>query len=140
MNRNVTALAFTDSVKAAQGRYGSRESYARMERSGDRFLLTDREVEFITTRDSFYMATVGENGWPYVQFRGGPRGFVRVLDQGTIGFADFRGNRQYISVGNLTDNARAALIMMDYPRRQRLKTWATECVIDRATTPSLRQA
>jgi len=137
MSRNFTALAFTDSVKAAQSRQGSRESYARMEQSGDRFLLTDREVEFITTRDSFYMATVGANGWPYVQFRGGPKGFLRVLDERTIGFADFRGNRQYISLGNLTDNAKAALIMMDYPRRKRLKIWTTARVVDRDDDPEL---
>jgi predicted pyridoxine 5'-phosphate oxidase superfamily flavin-nucleotide-binding protein len=108
-----------------------------MEQSGDRFLLTDREAGFITNRDSFYMATVGENGWPYVQFRGGPKGFMRVLDQSTIGFADFRGNRQYISLGNLTDNAKAALILVDYPRRERLKVWGTAKIVDREQDPEL---
>jgi predicted pyridoxine 5'-phosphate oxidase superfamily flavin-nucleotide-binding protein len=137
MSRNFTSIAFTDSVKDVQQRYGSRESYARVEQSGDKFRLTSRETEFITARDSFYMATVGSNGWPYVQFRGGPRGFIRALDERTIGFADFRGNRQYISVGNLTDNAKVALILMDYPRRQRLKIWATASVTDLQTDPEL---
>jgi predicted pyridoxine 5'-phosphate oxidase superfamily flavin-nucleotide-binding protein len=108
-----------------------------MEQSGDRYLLTDREIEFIRTRDSFYMATVGENGWPYVQFRGGPQGFLKVLDERTIGFADFRGNRQYISVGNLNDNRRVALILMDYPGRNRLKLWATADVTDVQDDPEL---
>jgi predicted pyridoxine 5'-phosphate oxidase superfamily flavin-nucleotide-binding protein len=137
MSRNFTNFAFTDSVKAAQSKYGSRASYARMETAGDRFSLTTRESEFLTNRDSFYLATVGENGWPYVQFRGGPRGFVRVLDERTIGFADFRGNRQYISLGNLTDNAKAALISVDYPRRERLKIWATAKIVDSQDDPEL---
>jgi len=80
MDQNFTRFAFTDSVKAAQTRYGSRHSYERMEHSGDRFILTDREIPFITSRDSFFVATVGENGWPYMQFRGGPKGFLKVLD------------------------------------------------------------
>jgi predicted pyridoxine 5'-phosphate oxidase superfamily flavin-nucleotide-binding protein len=130
MGQNFTKFAFTDGVKAAQEHYGSRQAYLRMEQSGDRYLLTDRESEFIQSRDSFYMSTVGENGWPYVQFRGGPRGFLKVLDERTIGFADFRGNRQYISVGNLNDNGRVALILMDYPGRKRLKIWATAKVAD----------
>jgi predicted pyridoxine 5'-phosphate oxidase superfamily flavin-nucleotide-binding protein len=130
MGQNFTKFAFTDGVKAAQEHYGSRQSYERMGKSGDRYLLTDRESEFIQSRDSFYMSTVGENGWPYVQFRGGPQGFLKVLDERTIGFADFRGNRQYISVGNLNDNGRVALILMDYPGRKRLKIWATAKVAD----------
>ncbi len=124
MNENFTKLAFTDTVKSIQEKYGSRMSYAKMEQSGDRFVLTDREKPFIESRDSFYMATVGENGWPYVQFRGGPPGFLHVLDDTTLGFADFRGNRQYISAGNITDTRRASLILLDYPTQQRLKIWA----------------
>jgi predicted pyridoxine 5'-phosphate oxidase superfamily flavin-nucleotide-binding protein len=88
-------------------------------RDFDRF--TDAEREFITGRDSFYIATVAENGWPYVQHRGGPPGFLRVLDDRTLGFADFRGNRQYISLGNLSVDNRAALFLMDYPNRRRMK-------------------
>jgi predicted pyridoxine 5'-phosphate oxidase superfamily flavin-nucleotide-binding protein len=130
MGQNFTKFAFTDSVKSAQEHYGSRDAYLRMEQSGDRYLLTDRESEFIQARDSFYMASVGENGWPYVQFRGGPQGFLKVLDEQTIGYADFRGNRQYISVGNLNDNGRVALILLDYPGRKRLKIWATARVTD----------
>ncbi len=124
MNENFTQFAFTPSVKAQQERYGSRGSYARMEESGDRYLLTDVEKEFIATRDGFYLSSVGENGWPYMQFRGGPPGFLRVVGERTLAYADFRGNRQYISTGNLTANARASLFLMDYPTRQRLKIWA----------------
>ena len=140
MGQNFTKFAFTEGVKAAQEHYGSRQAYLRMEQSGDRYLLTDRESEFIRARDSFYMATVGGNGWPYVQFRGGPKGFLNVLDERTIGFADFRGNRQYISVGNLNDNGRVALILMDYPGRKRLKIWATSKVTDVQGDPELSSA
>jgi predicted pyridoxine 5'-phosphate oxidase superfamily flavin-nucleotide-binding protein len=140
MDQNFTKFAFTEAVKAAQKQYGSRQAYLRMEQSGDRFLLTDRESEFIRLRDSFYMASVGENGWPYVQFRGGPQGFLNVLDERTIGFADFRGNRQYISVGNLNDTERVALILMDYPGRKRLKIWATAKVTDVGDDPELASA
>lgn len=101
MSQNFTKLAFTGSVKRAQERYGTRRSYVRMENAGDRYRLTDRETAFIASRDSVYMATVGENGWPYVQFRGGPKGFLNVLDDTTLGYADFRGNGQYISTGNI---------------------------------------
>lgn len=121
---NFTALAFTDSVKRLQREHGSRDSYARMEASGDRFLLTDGERSFIKARDSFYLASVGENGWPYVQYRGGPPGFLRVLDDNTLAFADFRGNRQYISAGNVTVTPKVAMILMDYAERRRLKIWA----------------
>ena len=114
-------IAATPSVKAAQTANGSREMFERFaaDRSFDRF--TARETEFIATRDSFYMATVSETGWPYVQHRGGPAGFIHVLDDKTFAVADFRGNRQYISVGNLSAGSRAALIFMDYANRRRLK-------------------
>jgi len=124
MNKNFTKFAFTESVKKVQEKYGTRKSYARMEESGDQYVLTNREILFIQSRDSFYMATVGENGWPYVQFRGGPKGFLKVIDNTTIGYADFRGNRQYISVGNINSSRKSALILMDYPSQQRLKIWA----------------
>ncbi|MGF1448701.1 MAG: pyridoxamine 5'-phosphate oxidase family protein [Opitutales bacterium] len=137
MPQNFTQFAFTDSVKDAQSHYGSRPSNARMEASPDRFVLTEREIPFIQTRDSFYMATVGENGWPYVQFRGGPEGFLKVLGKRELGFADFRGNRQYISVGNLNAAHKLALILMDYPRKMRLKIWATGQVFDAQDRPDL---
>lgn len=130
MNQNFTKFAFTDSVKKAQERYGTRRPYARMETTGDRYALTDREVSFIQTRDSFYMATVGENGWPYVQFRGGPLGFLKVIDDTTLGYADFRGNGQYISTGNIQGNNKTTLILMDYPARQRLKIWAEATIME----------
>ncbi len=129
MNKNFTKLAFTDSVKKVQERYGTRKSYARMEEGGDQHELTQREIQYIQSRDSFYMATVGENGWPYVQFRGGPKGFLKIMDNTTIGYADFRGNRQYISVGNINSSQKAALILMDYPSQSRLKIWAESEVI-----------
>lgn len=139
MNQNFTRYAFSESVKAAQEKNGSRKSYARMETSGDRYHLTEREVPFIETRDSFYMATVGKDGWPYVQHRGGPKGFLKVLDRTTLGFADFRGNRQYISVGNINENRKVSLILMDYPNQQRLKIWAEVRVVEREEDPELME-
>ncbi len=130
MNRNFTRFAFTMSVKEAQERYGTRHAYARMESSGDRYVLTDKEASFIQSRDSFYMATVGENGWPYVQFRGGPIGFLKVIDNTTLGYADFRGNGQYISTGNIHASHKAALLLMDYASRRRLKIWVEATIIE----------
>ena len=122
MGHRFAEIAFTDRVKAEQSRHGSRASYTRFE-SGEpmRHRLGAREAQFIAERDSFYMATVSETGWPYIQHRGGPKGFLRVLDEKTIGFADYRGNRQYISLGNLGGNDRVSLFLMDYPNRARLK-------------------
>ena len=139
MSKNFTQHAFTDSVKKAQARYGTRDAYARMEQSGDRYRLTDKEVSFIQSRDSFYMATVGENGWPYVQFRGGEKGFLRVTDETTIGYADFQGNGQYISTGNIEASQKTALILMDYPQQQRLKIWAKTSIIEAGDNPVLRE-
>ena len=131
-------IAFTESVKTAQTRYGSRENNQRFEISDDpRNQLGEFEAEFIQARDSFYMATISENGWPYVQHRGGPAGFLQVIDDRTIGFADFKGNRQYLSVGNLNANARTSLILMDYPNRRRLKLWGTTRIIHEADEPEL---
>jgi predicted pyridoxine 5'-phosphate oxidase superfamily flavin-nucleotide-binding protein len=124
------AIAFTPPVKAMQTRMGRRAAYARMEADAQsRDAIGDEEREFLAARDSFYMATVGEGGWPYIQHRGGPKGIVTVLGPHTIGFADFRGNRQYISVGNLATNDRVALIFVDYPRKTRLKILARARVI-----------
>ena len=122
MGHRFAALAFTKSVREVQETLGSRAGYAVLDKGEDsHHVLTGREAAFIAARDSFYMASVSETGWPYVQHRGGPGGFVRVLDERTIGFADFRGNRQYVSVGNLRKDDRVALIFMDYPNRARLK-------------------
>lgn len=109
--------------EALQERHGSRASYCRIEERTDHQLqpLGDGEAAFIAARDSFYMASVSETGWPYVQHRGGPPGFLKVLDERTIGFAEFRGNRQYVSAGNLLHDNRVSLILMDYPNRRRLK-------------------
>ena len=122
MGHRFAELAFTDRVRAIQEQEGSRASYARFEGGEahhDR--LGPAEAAFLAARDSFYLATVSETGWPYVQHRGGPPGFVKVLDERTLGFADFRGNRQYVSLGNLGGDDRVSLILVDYPRRRRLK-------------------
>lgn len=115
-------IAFTPQIKALQEEDGSRASYARIESVPDApVAMGPREKAFIQTRDSFYMASVSETDWPYVQHRGGPMGFLRVLDEKTIGFGDFRGNRQFVSTGNLLHNDRVSLILMDYPNQARLK-------------------
>ena len=137
MAENYAEIAFTPSVKMEQEKHGSRRQYERMEMIRRGTELTFAEADFIETRDSFYMATVGENGYPYVQFRGGPRGFLKVLDSKTLGYADFRGNLQYVSVGNLLRNNKAALILMDYPNRRRLKIFATMRVFDSEDAPEL---
>lgn len=117
-------IAVTPSVRAAQAANGSDHLWTdfKGDRTFDRF--TESEAAFIGERDSFYMATISETGWPYVQHRGGPRGFLRVIDERTLGFADFAGNRQYISLGNLAADARVSLILMDYVNRRRLKIFA----------------
>lgn len=111
----------TDAVIAAQADNEAREQWADFQ--GDRMFdrFDERAAAFIAARDSFYMASVSENGWPYLQHRGGPAGFLKILDDRTLGFADFRGNRQYISLGNTRADDRVALFMVDYPRRKRLK-------------------
>jgi predicted pyridoxine 5'-phosphate oxidase superfamily flavin-nucleotide-binding protein len=122
MGKNFAKIAFTPLVKAQQDLHGSRASYERVERIGhfdDR--LTPDEQALIRSRDGFYMASVSETGWPYIQYRGGDPGFLHVLDDRTIAFADFRGNKQYISVGNLLHDDRVALFLMDYPNQSRLK-------------------
>ncbi len=122
MTKSFGSLVFTPVVKALQERYGSRRQYARIEQLGDApGGLGPEEQEYIRERDTFYMASIGETGWPYVQHRGGPKGFLKVIDQQTIAFADFRGNKQYISTGNLMADNRVALILVDYPRQLRLK-------------------
>lgn len=122
MSRSFAERAFTPLVKKQQEQHGSRRQYARMEETGeagDR--LTEFEREFIAGRDGFYMASVGESGWPYIQYRGGEKGFLHVLDDRTLGFADLRGNKQYITMGNLEHDDRVALFLMDYAHQLRLK-------------------
>jgi predicted pyridoxine 5'-phosphate oxidase superfamily flavin-nucleotide-binding protein len=122
MGRRFQELAFTPLVKKHQQEHGSKSQYERFaERAALGNTLGPDEQAFIALRDSFYMASVSETGWPYVQHRGGPKGFVRILNPALIGFADLRGNKQYISLGNLEHDARVALFFMDYPNQTRLK-------------------
>ncbi len=123
--RNYTNIAFTPSVQAVQTEHGTKRTADRMAAmpfEDDR--LSERESTFIAARDSFFLASVGDNGWPYVQHRGGPVGFVKVLDPTTLAFADYRGNRQYITQGHVSVDDRVALFLIDHPARRRLKLYA----------------
>lgn len=131
---------FTPTVQDAQKAHGSRETYAKMTERPAPEGLGEDEITFLTSRTSFYMATVSETGWPYVQHRGGPAGFLKVLDPQTIGFADYRGNRQYVSTGNLQSNARVSIFAMDYPRKARLKLIGYATVNDAEDAPDLAQS
>ena len=133
-------IAITPSVKAAQAQNDSAHLWENFKghRAFDRF--TESEIAFIAERDSFYMASVSETGWPYVQHRGGPRGFLRVIDDRTLAFADFAGNRQYISLGNLAADGRVSLILMDYAHRRRLKIFAHAEAKNLAGDPALAEA
>jgi predicted pyridoxine 5'-phosphate oxidase superfamily flavin-nucleotide-binding protein len=139
MARAFAEIVFTPSVRATQEQQGSAAAYAKFlapeAERGNR--LTANEATFIAARDGFYQATVSETGWPYVQFRGGPAGFLKALDETTVAYADFRGNRQYISTGNLAADGRIALILMDYPNRRRLKIWGHARLVDIADDPDL---
>ena len=139
MPRAFAEIAFTPTVQAIQERQGSASSYAKFLKpevgGGDK--ISDREAEFIAERDGFYQATVSETGWPYAQFRGGPRGFLKTLNEKQIAYADFRGNRQYVSTGNLTNESRVSLILMDYPNRHRLKIWGHAKLVDIKDDPAL---
>jgi len=119
-------LVFTPAVRRQQARLGSRESYARFEaKRGFAQAISDELARFVAERDSFYLATASAHGQPYVQHRGGPKGFLRVVGPRTLAFADYRGNRQYISIGNLSENPRAFLFLMDYENAARVKLWGT---------------
>lgn len=133
-------IAITPSVRAAQAKMGADGIWRDFEgdRTSDRF--TDSEAAFIAARDSFYIATVSETGWPYVQHRGGPPGFLKLIDERTLAFADYRGNRQYISTGNVAANGRASLFLMDYPNRARLKIYAEAEIVDLEAEPDLAAA
>ena len=124
-------LAFTPSVKALQTRRGSRDAYARMEMNGSWETRVSPDLAlFIEAQTSVFLGTANTEGQPYIQHRGGPPGFLRVLDDQTIGFADFRGNRQYITLGNLADNPKALLFLIDYTTRRRVKIWGEARVIE----------
>jgi predicted pyridoxine 5'-phosphate oxidase superfamily flavin-nucleotide-binding protein len=124
MPRKFTQIAFTPAVKAAQTRRGSRETYARFEQNGpENDTITPEVEEFIAQLDGFYLGTVSSHGYPYIQFRGGPPGFLKILDDKTLAFADFKGNVQYVTLGNLSETDKAFLFLMDYRHRKRLKIW-----------------
>lgn len=132
-------IAFTPSVQAEQAKFGSSKTYEKFlsddRWGGDR--LGPEEAGFLSERDGFFQASVSETGWPYVQFRGGTPGFIKTLDANTIAYADLRGNRQYISAGNLKHSGRISLIAMDYPNQRRLKLWGDAELIDPETDPDL---
>jgi len=132
-------VAFTPAVKAIQARKGSRDAYAHVEESGGwRTEIDDKLKGFLAATDSFYLATATADGQPYIQHRGGPKGFVKVLDKNTIAFADYSGNRQYITQGNLTENPKAHIFVMDYAHRRRVKIWGEARVVD--DDPALTQS
>lgn len=143
MSAKYGSIAFTPHVAAVQDSYGSGEFYRKHAARGAGHLEGDRLTgdvrEFLAERDSFYLATVSETGWPYVQFRGGARGFAQVVDEHTIGWADFRGNLQYVSTGNLATNDRVALIAMDYPARRRLKVYGRARVVRAEDEPEIAE-
>lgn len=127
----ISDIAFTPSVKAVQERLGSRKIYASMEQKGSwSNTVTAELAAFIAERDTLFLATVNAEGQPYIQHRGGPPGFLKVVDQKTLGFVDFAGNRQYISMGNLSDNPRASILLMDFANRNRFKIWGRAEVIE----------
>ena len=138
MGRAYSDIAFTPAVRAVQTRMGTRAAYAALDRARDRRdALGADEIEFIEQSDTFYQATVGESGWPYVQHRGGPAGFLKVLDAKTLGYADLRGNVQYISVGNLHGNDRVSLLLMDHANQRRLKILGRARLVDASADPAL---
>ncbi len=138
MDRSYSDIAFTPPVKALQEAHGSRDHYARRDALHETPApLGPDERAFIAERDGFYLASLSESGWPYLQFRGGPPGFLRVLGKADLGFADFRGNRQYVTTGNIATDDRVSLFLMDYPGRRRLKMFGRMRAIDRSADPDL---
>lgn len=139
MPQQYARIAFTDEVKEAQQANGSRRAMQRFEEADfDNDVLGPDEEQFIAERDGFYLATASSSGWPYVQYRGGPPGFVHVIDETTLAWAELRGNRQYISHGNLTADKRASVFLMDYARQQRLKIFGSIQLLDQDQHPELR--
>jgi predicted pyridoxine 5'-phosphate oxidase superfamily flavin-nucleotide-binding protein len=131
MQRPSSDVAFSASVKSVQARKGSRATYERVEAHGGfQTEITDELTRFVAAQDSAYLATASAAGQPYVQHRGGPKGFIRIVDRRTLGWAEFRGNRQYITTGNLAENDRALLFLMDYATRERVKIWGRARVVE----------
>lgn len=140
MSKHYMDIAFTPGVKASQAANGSRDAYAKLETSGEApDVIGEIEAAFISARDSFYMATISETGWPYLQHRGGPPGFVKILGPHMLGIADFRGNRQYVSLGNAQNNDRVSLFFMDYPNRRRFKLYARMTPVDLVERPEIAE-
>lgn len=137
MAKNFAEIAFTDAVKKLQEKHGSRKGYERMEKFNIVDGLTEGERSFIQNRDSFYLASIGVKEFPYIQHRGGPKDFLKVLDSKRLGFIDFTGNKQYVSVGNIETNNNVSLIMIDYPTRTRLKVFAKAEVVELKDNPEL---
>ncbi len=132
MSEYISDIAFSPTVKDYQEKEGSRFSYQKVAESRDwQNTITDRLRSFVANRDSFYLATVNKDGQPYIQHRGGPKGFLKVLDDHTLGFADYSGNRQFISAGNLQDSKKVSLFLMDYPTRSRIKIWGEARIIQK---------
>ncbi len=124
-------VAFTPAVKAIQTRKGSRDAYARVEQNGGwRTEIDENLIAFLASQDSMFLATANADGQPYIQHRGGPKGFIRILDKNTLAFADYRGNRQYITQGNLSENPKAYIFLMDFVHRRRVKIWGEARVVD----------
>lgn len=136
---NYAKLAFTEPIKTIQQEQGSRDAYERMENIQLPEGLSFREMSFIQQRDSFYVSSFGENGFPYIQHRGGPKGFLKVIDSQTLAFLDFRGNKQYISTGNVQTHNKVSLILVDYPNRARLKIYAEAELVSLEEQPKLRE-
>lgn len=131
MSQFPSDIAFTPAVKAIQHQKGSRKNYAHMEQSGGwQKTVTSELTEFLADLDMFYLGTANAEGQPYIQYRGGPPGFLKVIDDRTLAFADFGGNRQYISVGNLSENPKAFLFLMNYANSRRVKVWGTATVVE----------
>ena len=139
MASNYQSIAFGEETKKFQEKYGSRSAYARVEQTSYYEGLTENEIAFISERDGFYLASNGHDGYPYIQYRGGPAGFLRVIDNNTLGFLDFRGNKQYISTGNVKEDDKVALMIMDYARKARLKIYAKAEIIELGTDEALEE-
>ncbi|RZJ23640.1 MAG: pyridoxamine 5'-phosphate oxidase [Acinetobacter sp.] len=134
---NYPEIAFTKEVKILQEKYGSRAGYARMTEVRSTEGLSDDEIDFISHQDYFYLSTISESGYPYIQFRGGPKGFLKVIDPATLGFIDFEGNKQYISSGNIITNNKAALFFLDQAARARLKMFTEVELVNLSDRPDL---
>jgi predicted pyridoxine 5'-phosphate oxidase superfamily flavin-nucleotide-binding protein len=138
-HRYSSDVAFTPAVKTIQARKGSRDSYADVEQNGGwRTEIDDKLAGFLANTNSFYLATATADGQPYIQHRGGPKGFVKILDKSTIAFADYAGNRQYLTQGNLSENPKAHIFVMDYAHRRRVKIWGEARIVD--DDPALLQS